>query len=337
MKKNVWLKSVLTMMLLSMLLLSACSSEESPQGGETGNDIESYPEKPITWVIPDSAGGGLDVTIRILAPYVEKYMPNDAKFVMENLPGATQTIALTKVYNSEPDGYTIGQASVAPLTIMPHFGETAYNGYEDFEMIASVYDAAHFLMVPADAPYDTFDEFLEYVKEHPGEVRVGIDGTFNVQHLPLMSFQKEAGVDLNEIVYKSSGETKMAVLSHEIEAGIIPHHLVISEYEEGTLKPLINLMEVKPDIFSDVPTFKEKGYTPGQLFVGTIAPKGTPEDKLAILSEAIEKALQDPELLETFAKQQTLINYNDPEEYRKRLEELDPINKQILEDLGAID
>lgn len=207
MKNNLRFKPMSMIVLLFVFLLVACSSGETSSnqhdGGQAIDETGQYPEKPITWVIPDAAGGGLDVTIRLLVPYVEKYLPNDAKFVIENLPGATQTIALTKVYNAEPDGYTIGQASVAPLTIMPHFGDTSYSSYEDFEMIANVYDAAHFLVVSADAPYDTFDEFLAYVKEHPGEVRVGIDGTFNVQHLPLMSFQQEAGVDLNEIVYKA--------------------------------------------------------------------------------------------------------------------------------------
>lgn len=330
MKIKLMFKSIASVLMLSGSMVSAHAVAADAQGAS------SYPEKPITWVIPDGAGGGLDTIVRTIYPYVQKNMPNDAKFVLQNLPGATQTIAVAAVYNAEPDGYTIGQASVAPLTIMPHLGKTAYKSYKDFELIANVFDAAHYLVVPGDSPYNTFDEFMENAKENPGSLKVGIDGVYNVQHLPLMDLQQKSGTDLNEIVYKSSADTKKALLGNEIEAGILPSHTIIAEHEEGTLKPLVNVMEVKPDYFSDIPSLKDKGFTPSQLFVGVIAPKGTSQDKLTILNEAIRKALQDPELVEALTKRKIMINYNDPEQYGQRLEELDVSNKNILKDLGVL-
>jgi tripartite-type tricarboxylate transporter receptor subunit TctC len=299
-------------------------------------ESDNYPEKPITWVIPDGAGGGLDSIVRTIYPYVQKYMPNDAQFVMKNLPGATQTIALSNVYNAEPDGYTIGQASVAPLTIMPHLGKTKYSGIENFELIANVFDAAHFLVVPGNSPYNTFEEFMSDAKKNPGSVKVGLDGVYNVQHLPLLDLQQKANTDLNEIVYKSSANTKKALLGGEIESGILPSHTFIAEYESGSLKPLINIMEVKPSYLSEIPSLKDKGFTPGQLFVGVVAPKGTPKDRLNILNEAIKKALQDPELLTALAKRKLLVNYNGTEEYKARLESIDAVNKNILKELGVL-
>ena len=299
-------------------------------------DTDSYPEKPITWVIPDGAGGGLDTIVRTLYPYVQKYMPNNANFVMKNLPGATQTIALTNVFNAKADGYTIGQASVAPLTIMPHLGRTRYSGVEDFELIANVFDAAHFLVVPGDSPYNTFEEFIDSAKNNPGKIKVGIDGVYNVQHLPLMDLQNSSNTDVNEIIYKSSAATKKALLGHEIESGILPSHTFIAEFQEGSLKPLVNIMEVKPSYFDSIPSLKDKGFTPGQLFVGVVAPKGTPADRLAILNNAIQKALSDPELLAAFEKRKLLVNYNGSDEYRSRLETLNVSNKNILKGLGVL-
>jgi tripartite-type tricarboxylate transporter receptor subunit TctC len=256
--------------------------------------------------------------------------------VLKNLPGATQTIAVSAVYEAEPDGYTIGQASVAPLTIMPHLGKTAYTSYEDFELIANVFDAAHYLVVPGDSPFQTFEELLAHAKENPGKVRVGIDGVYNVQHLPLLNLEQAAGVDLNEITYKSSAETKKALLGGEIEAGIIPSHIIIAENENGSLKPIVDVMEVKPDYFADIPSLKDLGYTPSQLFVGVIAPKGTPQDIQDTLSAAIDAALKDPELIEALTKRQIMINYNDSATYKGRMTELDAVNKDILTKLGVL-
>lgn len=319
-------KTAATTMALAALALAA----------PTAGAAQGYPEKPITWIVPDGAGGGLDTIVRTIYPYVEKNLPNDATFVLKNLPGATQTIAVSAVYNAEPDGYTIGQASVAPLTIMPHLGKTSYAGHEDFELIANVFDAAHYFVVPGDSPFQSFEELLAHAKENPGEVKVGVDGVFNVQHLPLLNLELSAGVDLNEITYKSSAETKKALLGGEIEAGIMPSHIIISEYESGTLKPIVDVMEVKPDYFADIPSLKDLGYTPSQLFVGVIAPKGTPQDIQDTLANAIKAALQDPELLEALAKRKIMVNFNDSETYKTRMDELNVVNKGILTDLGVL-
>ncbi len=95
-------------------------------------------------------------------------------------------------------------------------------------------------------------------------------------------------------------------------------------------------MEVKPDYFADIPSLKDLGYTPSQLFVGVIAPKGTPQDIQDILANAIEAALQDPELIEALEKRQIMINFNDFETYANRMKELDVVNKGILTDLGVL-
>ncbi|WP_146591853.1 Bug family tripartite tricarboxylate transporter substrate binding protein [Puniceibacterium confluentis] len=320
-------KTAAVTMALASLVLATSPTEGAAQG---------YPEKPITWIVPDGAGGGLDTIVRTIYPYVEKNLPNDATFVLKNLPGATQTIAVSEVFNSAPDGYTIGQASVAPLTIMPHLGKTSYSGYEDFELIANVFDAAHYIVVPGDSPFQSLDDLLAHAKENPGAVKVGVDGVFNVQHLPLLNLEQSAGVDLNEITYKSSAESKKALLGGEIEAAIMPSHIIISEYESGTLRPIVDVMEVKPDYFADIPSLKDLGYTPSQLFVGVIAPKGTPQDIQDTLSAAIEAALQDPELLEALAKRKIMVNFNDSAAYKARMEALDVVNKGILTDLGVL-
>jgi tripartite-type tricarboxylate transporter receptor subunit TctC len=297
---------------------------------------EGYPEKPITWIVPDGAGGGLDSIVRTIYPYVEKNLPNDATFVLKNLPGATQTIAVSAVFNAEPDGYTIGQASVAPLTIMPHLGRTTYAGYEDFELIANVFDAAHYIVLPAGSPFESLDALLAHAKENPGKVRVGVDGVYNVQHLPLLNLELTAGVDLNEITYKSSAETKKALLGGEIEAGIMPSHIIISEYEAGTLVPIVDVMEVKPEYFADIPSLNDLGFTSSQLFVGVIAPKGTPEDILGTLETAIQAALKEPELIAALEKRKIMINFNGSKAYLARMQDLDVVNKGILTDLGVL-
>ncbi|QUS37336.1 tripartite tricarboxylate transporter substrate binding protein [Falsirhodobacter algicola] len=297
---------------------------------------QGYPEKPITWIVPDGAGGGLDSVVRTIAPYVARNLPNDATIVLKNLPGATQTIAVSAVHDARPDGYTIGQASVAPLTIMPHLGKTKYDGYEDFDLIANVFDAAHYMVVPGSSEFDSFEQLLDYAKAHPGEVKIGIDGVFNAQHLPLLGLEQAADVDLNEIVYQSSAETKKALLGGEIDAGIMPSHIIVAEEDSGSLRAVVDMMEVKADYLPDVPSLADLGYTPSQLFVGVIAPKGLPQDIRDTLTGAVEAALADPELDAMLARQGVLVNYNGPEEYSDRLERLDDVNRRILTDFGVL-
>ncbi len=97
-----------------------------------------------------------------------------------------------------------------------------------------MFDAAHYIVVQGDSPFGTFEEFLAHAKENPGQVKVGLDGVYNVQHLPLLALERKAEVDLNEVVYKSSADTKKALLGGEIEAAIMPSHTIIAEAEAGT-------------------------------------------------------------------------------------------------------
>ncbi len=347
-----WLFKTVTMMMLVFAIIAAGCSQANQNAGQKADDQPTasptqdpqkdaqpktkFPEKPITLIVGVDAGGAGDVTARTLIPFVEKHLPNQVKIVVENKPGAAQTIAASEVAHAKPDGYTIAQLAAASLTIKPILGETDYK-LTDLQPVANLYDSAQLIMVPASSPYQTFEEWLDYVKANPGKFRMGISGVGNAQHIALEDFSQKAGIQLNYVIYKSDGETLTNLLGNHIDGGTL-QHMTVKEYVEGKqLRPLVNISGVKPDYLQDIATLKEKGFdAEGVFFNGIMAPAGVPQDVLDIISNAYRQALEDPQLIEEFGKLQAIINYRGPDDFKKMLDNVSAGNEKVLKGMGLL-
>ncbi len=340
------LKIVLSLLLMCSLVLVGCSANEGTNNASPGNapsntqepaaePKSNYPEEPITWIIPFAPGGNSDLIARTTGKYLEKYLPNKGKVTFENKPGGAGVIGVTEVFNAKPDGYTIATTAAAALSIKTVEGKTDYS-YDSFLPVANIASVAQILAVPADAPYQNFEEWLAYVKQNPG-FKVAVSGAMNAQQLALEAFATEAGIELEFVVYGGEGEFVSALLGGHVQSGVFAQTVLRPHYESGKFVPIVNITGVKPDFLQDLPTFADLGYeAEGVFFNGVIAPKGMPEDVQEILIEAFKKAAADPELIAEMEKLGQIMDYKGPEDYQATITKNAESNREVMKKLGII-
>ena len=159
-------------------------------------------------------------------------------------------------------------------------------------------------MVPADAPYDTIGEFIEYAKKNPGMVRITNGGTGATGHLSAMVLEKGSGAEFNHVPFDGSAPAVTAILGGHAEAASVQPPEVLAQVKAGKLKVLAIMANDRLDSLPDVPTFKEEGYDFGEIGVwrGVVVPKDTPDDEVGILAEAFSKAAEEEEFESFYEK-----------------------------------
>jgi tripartite-type tricarboxylate transporter receptor subunit TctC len=216
---------------------------------------DPFPAKEIRFIVPWNAGGSNDISARALSQIAAQ---DGVKIVVENLPGATGAIGMTKVANAEPDGYTIGMGTSSTLALIAQ-GLTPLRN-EQFAPIARVTTDPLILLVPANSPYGTLESFLAHVKANPGKVSIGIPGTNNLNHIFAVMTGRAAGVDTLAVPYTGGSKVMADLAGKQIEAGVLKPSESKSQIEGGLVKPIAVFGNERIKSLPDVPTFKEKGY-----------------------------------------------------------------------------
>jgi len=278
---------------------------------------KEYPTKPIQGIISLSAGGTMDVVVRGLAPYMEKYLGKP--LVLVNEPGANGTIAVAHVAASKPDGYTFGWCNLPTLAIHYQMRELTYTP-EDFEYVGSPFPYEYAVVVKPDAPWkQTWEDFVEYARQHPGMVTYGIPGLGSTNHLTMAYLGMLEDVKWTPVPFKGDSESVAAVLGGHIDCAETATIPMLTPIQAGKLKALIVGSAKRLAFTPDTPTVMEKGYGFFQFScVGMILPKGTPEYIRSKLEKAIEYAVNQPEIKEKAEKVWHIrLDFKNGAEYRK--------------------
>lgn len=288
-----------------------------------------YPERPIEMIVAYSAGGGTDTAARTLAPFIEKYLGEDASITVVNKPGAGGEIGFTALGQAAPDGYTIGFINTPNILTIPIARETRYT-MDDIQAVANVvYDAGAFNVLPGSS-FSTLDELVAYAKENPGVVTYGTSGIGGDDHLAALRFSRLAGIEMRHIPFSGAADVRAAVLGGHVKMAVLNISEAISLVDDGQLVSLGQMGEDRWEGAPDVPTFKEQGF---DLIMGSDrgigAPAGIPDDALAALQEAIAKTVQDPEFLEAAAKQNLPLAYQDSATFQAHLDTLNAALQDI--------
>lgn len=268
-----------------------------------GNSEDNYPkDKDITVIIPKSPGGGTDISARGLLQYLREEI-GGANFVATNKPEGGGVTGMVTTASSKPDGYTLGMVTVE-LAMYPYQDKCPIT-YEEFEPICAPIASPAALIVSADAPYDSVDEFAEYCKEHPGEVKVGNSGTGAIWHIAAVAFEKEFGVSLRHVPYPNgSSDIATALAGGHIDATLSDPSGFKSQIDAGNLKVLGVMADTRMQMYPDVPTFKELGHDMTiRAWAALVAPKGTPESIIKKLRDGAEKLYENPEYINYFLNQ----------------------------------
>ncbi|BAB05726.1 BH2007 [Halalkalibacterium halodurans C-125] len=306
----------------------------SPDGESPQTEDGAFPEKPITVFVGFPAGGSTDLAARTAAEVVKKYVPNGAEFVIENKPGGGGAVAATDVVNATGDGYTLGFSPFGPFTLTPHYGNTTYS-YDDIIPIAQTVTSSYIFAVKADAPWQTFEEWLDHVQEQPGSFTYGTPGARSGPQVAMEALSLETGMDLSTVPFEGNAPAKTALLGGHVDGIVLSASDIVPSVENGELRALLYFGKEKPQgLPDDVPTADEMGFVSfdfGFFFFGPKELDVTVRDQL---SEAFEQAMNDPELIEAYEKLYLVPSYASPDELTTLIEAEYVTNEEIVKAAG---
>jgi tripartite-type tricarboxylate transporter receptor subunit TctC len=314
--------------LLPSLLLSAAALMAS------GAAQAAYPEQPIKMVVAYGAGGGTDIIARVMAPYIEKYLGNNARIVVINRPGAGGGIGFAEVANAPADGYTIGFVNTPNVLTIPIERKSNFS-WQGFDLLGNVIDDPGNFSVHADNPIKNLADLVAYAKANPGAVTYGTTGVGSDDHLSALMFERAAGVKMTHVPFKGAAEVHNAIASKQIVLAAMNIGEALQYAKGGTpLRQLGQMSTSRTNLAPGVPTFKEQGFDIVMASLrGIGAPKGLPAPVREQLVNAIQKAAADPEFQAKAANYFAPLRYLPPARYESELREAEAGFRQLWKDM----
>lgn len=312
--------------LAGVALLAALSWSSHAQG--------QYPNKPITMIIAFAPGGGTDLVARLIAPYIEKYLGNNARIIVSNKAGAGGGIGFAELAKAAPDGYTIGFLNTPNLLSIPIERQSTFH-WKDYDLIGNLIDDPGAFTVHNSSEFKTLKDLVAYAKANPGKVTVGSTGVGSDDHLAMLFFEKAAGVKLTHVPYKGSGETRAAVVSGQLVVGAINVGEALAYIKGGSPIRMLGQMSLKRTVLApDTPTFIEQGYDMESASLrGMAAPKGLPPEIRERLVKAVAQAAANPEYIKKAGELFAPIRYLAPPEYAKELADTEKMLQQLWKEM----
>jgi tripartite-type tricarboxylate transporter receptor subunit TctC len=258
---------------------------------------QSYPNRPITFVVPYGPAGSTDPISRQLATQLEKILGVEVN--VENKPGGSGTIGFGIIARAKPDGYTIGLGTNSILAYQPLVNQSlTFKTPDAYQPIAKLGEMPVILVVRADAPWKTFEEFVDHVKKNPNKVRASVSGLRTVPDLVAQEFNKNNDLKLRTIPFTGgSGEALLALLGNRVEATLFTGAVGIpGQVQAGKVRVLAVFKKGVYDPVPEAISTIDAGYKTtlsAQFYV--MAPKGLPKEVLDKLVSASRQIINSPE------------------------------------------
>ena len=257
---------------------------------------QTYPSRPVRIVIPLSPGGTTDVPGRIIAQKLSETLGQ--QFYVENRAGAGGTIGSDFVAKANADGYTL-LLTATPFVITPHvYKKLPYDALADFTPVIRIASGPYVLVVHPSLGVNSVRELIAAAKKEPGKIDFASSGNGSAQHLVTELFMYMAGIKLNHVPYKGSGPAQQDLMSGIIKVSFVGTPIAIPHMKSGRLKALgVSTAKRSPEM-PDVPTLAQAG-VPGYeaiVWIGMLAPAGTPREIIAKLNGEIGKLVRADEV-----------------------------------------
>jgi tripartite-type tricarboxylate transporter receptor subunit TctC len=300
----------------------------------SGSAAAQYPTKPITMIVAYGPGGGTDLVARLIAPYIERHLGNNARIVVTNRPGAGGGIGFAELARATPDGYTIGFVNTPNMLSIPIERPSTF-GWQSYDLIGNLIDDPGAFTVNTSTPINNLKELAAFAKANPGKVTVGTTGVGSDDHIAMLLFERSAGVKMTHVPYKGSGETRAAVVGGQVMVGAINVGEALSYIKGGSPIRMIGQMSAQRTVLApNTQTFAEQGYNIESASLrGLAAPKGLPADIREKLVSAVAKAAADPEYIKKAGDLFAPIRYLAPKEYAVELQNTDKQLRQLWKEL----
>jgi len=282
---------------------------------------EDYPVRPIRVVVPFGPGGPADVAARLIGNVLQESLGQP--FVIENRTGAGGVIGTQEAAKSPPDGYTLlmmSNTQTANESLVP-LAQRKYELMRDLVPIAPVNYSDLVIVVHPDVAARTLQDFIALAKSQPGKLNYASSGQGTPYHMAGELFKTMAGVDIVHVPYRNSGEARSGVIGGQVQMMIDAVPAMAPNIAEKQVRALATTGTARSSVLPDVPTVTEAG-VPGYeatIWLGLMAPAGTPKPIIDKLNAAVSAFVKRPEILKLWREQGALPMSMSPEEFDKFL------------------
>lgn len=276
----------------------------------------TWPERPVTIVVPFPAGGSNDVLARLFA---QSFSQSFGKpFVVENRAGANGNIGANAVARAAPDGYTL-LLSGNGQNAMNHalYSQMTYDSRKDFVHIGQMGSVPNALLVSADFPAQSFKDFIALAKSKPDQIACASPGSGSSGHLAMAMLQHAAGIKLQHVPYRGAAPAITDVIGGQVNAVMINVDIALSHVRSGKLKVLAVTSPARNPLYPDAPTVAESGF-PGFSAIGWMglsAPAKTPAEIITQINKAMNATLGEAPIKERYAAGGYIPGGGTPEAY----------------------
>ena len=256
----------------------------------------TYPDKPITWLVPYGPGGGFDTIARAIAPIMAEYLPRKPHIIIRNMPGAGGRKGVTWVYKSKPDGYTFGYTNIPGQLVYSLVNKVGYD-FNKVEWIGNVSSEPVVIFAATSSGINNFDELMKAKKLKFGSGGKGSGEDINARFADAVLNLKASVVT----GYSGSNEVIIGLIRGDAHLIAITVSSGYQYVKSGDLKAVLVMGgSERTPVFPDTPVGAEKGYdalSAAMLYRAVYAPPGTPKDRINMLSNALSKALKDKRMI----------------------------------------
>ena len=300
-----------------------------------GSLAQDYPSRPIRIVVPFSPGGAVDGPTRVIAQELGRRLKQQV--FVENKPGAGATIGSEMVAKSPPDGYTLllaSQTNAISATLYPRLN---FAPLDDFVGISLIGREPGVLVVHPAFPARNLAELVALAKSKPGQINYASSGNGSGQHLFMAQMATMAGIDLTHVPYRGSGQATTDLLAGTVPMAMPGTAGMVAHIKAGKLRALAVSSSTRSPQLPDVPTMAEAGL-PGYaayVWLGLMAPKGTPAAIIERLHREVKAALASPEVKSYFSEAGIESAGSSPAEFEAYFREERDRWARVIKDTGA--
>jgi tripartite-type tricarboxylate transporter receptor subunit TctC len=280
---------------------------------------QEYPTHPVKIVVPFGAGGPADVYARVLAQHLSDALKQP--FVVEDRPGAGSIIGTDAVAKSPPDGYTLLAMSNTNTVNETLIANKPFHLMRDFIPVAGINYSDLVMVIHPAVPAKDLKEFIAYAKSKPGELNYGSSGPGTPYHMAAELFKAMTGTNIVHVPHKASGEMRNSVIGGHVQMAFDAITTMAPNVKAGQVRPLGTSAAKRSTVLPDVPTIAEAG-VPGYettIWLGLMAPTGTPKAIVDKLNAEINKVLSRPDVIAAWDKQGAVPLAMSPAEFDKYL------------------
>jgi len=286
-----------------------------------GAQAQTYPSKPITFIVPWPAGGNSDFTARVMAPELGKQLGQT--IVIDNQAGGAGVLGMQKATRATPDGHTIyfgGTELVVPPMVNP---KLSYDWKKRFTPVGQFAAIWFVIAAPSATPFASFGAMVEHAKRNPGKLSYASPGIASTQHMVGESLRERTGAAMVHIPYRGGAQIVTDLMGGTVDAGFLTVAGMLANQVGGKLKPMAVTAPTRVPQLPDVPSITEiKGMSDFSMgtWQGLFVPAGTPAPVVARLAEALQATMNAPAVRAELEKAGAVITLADGATFTKYID-----------------